>query len=75
MRLGFGGCGEVPQVVEVSAPSGLNAKAVEEIARDLSKQLDYRSDLLASADYRRSLATVLARKAIVASIEKARAYA
>ncbi|MGA3140492.1 MAG: FAD binding domain-containing protein [Xanthobacteraceae bacterium] len=75
MRLGFGGCGEVPQVVEVSAPSGINAKAVEEIARDLSKQLDYRSDLLASADYRRSLATVLARKAMVASIEKARAYA
>ena len=43
MRLGFGGCGEVPQVIEVSAPSGTNANWVEEIARDLSKQLDYRS--------------------------------
>jgi 2-furoyl-CoA dehydrogenase FAD binding subunit len=75
VRLGFGGCGEVPQVLEVSAPSGTNANAVEEIARDLSEHLDYRSDLLASADYRRSLATVLARKAMIASIEKARANA
>jgi len=75
MRLGFGGCGDVPQVVEVSAPSGINTNAVEEIARDLSKQLDYRSDLLASANYRRSLATVLARNAMIASLEKARAYA
>ncbi|HXL65256.1 MAG TPA: FAD binding domain-containing protein [Xanthobacteraceae bacterium] len=75
MRLGFGGCGEVPHVVEVSAPSGTNANWVEEIARELSKQLDFRSDLLASANYRRSLATVLARKAMIASIEKARAYA
>jgi hypothetical protein len=39
----------------------------------LSKQLDCRSDLLASADYRRSLATALTRKAMTASIEKARA--
>jgi 2-furoyl-CoA dehydrogenase FAD binding subunit len=75
MRLGFGGCGEVPQVIEVSAPSETNANWVEEIARDLSEQLDYRADLLASADYRRSLATVLARKAMIASIEKARADA
>jgi CO/xanthine dehydrogenase FAD-binding subunit len=75
MRLGFGGCGDVPQVVEVSASSGTNTNAVEEIARNLSKQLDYRSDLLASADYRRAVATVLARKAMIASIEKVRAYA
>jgi 2-furoyl-CoA dehydrogenase FAD binding subunit len=75
MRLGFGGCGEVPQVIEVSAPSETNANWVEEIARDLSKQLDYRADLLASADYRCSLATVLARNAMIASIEKARADA
>jgi len=75
MRLGFGGCGEVPQVVEIPAAPGISAKMVEEIARNLSKQLDYRSDLLASAGYRRSLATALARKAMMGSIEKARAYA
>jgi 2-furoyl-CoA dehydrogenase FAD binding subunit len=75
VRLGFGGCGEVPQIIEVSVPGETNANAVEEIARDLSKQLDYRNDLLASDDYRRSLATVLARKAMMASIERARSYA
>ena len=74
MRLGLGGCGEVPQVVEIPATTAISAKSVEEIARNLSKQLDCRSDLLASADYRRSLATALTRKAMTASIEKARAY-
>ena len=74
MRLGFGGCGEVPQVVEIPATTEISTKSVEEIARNLSKRLDFRSDLLASADYRRSLATALARKAMIASIEKVRAY-
>src|SRR6202050_2432712 len=40
-------------IAEISAPIGINANAVEEIAQDLSNQLDYASDLLASADYRR----------------------
>jgi 2-furoyl-CoA dehydrogenase FAD binding subunit len=74
MRLGFGGCGEVPQVVEIPAATEIGAKSLEEIARNLSKQLDFRSDLLASGDYRRSLATALARSAMIASIEKAGAH-
>jgi 2-furoyl-CoA dehydrogenase FAD binding subunit len=75
MRLGFGGCGEVPQVVEIPAATGMTAKSLDEIGRDLGKQLECRSDLLASADYRRSLAAALARKAMTASMQKARVYA
>jgi 2-furoyl-CoA dehydrogenase FAD binding subunit len=74
MRLGFGGCGEVPQVLDVPAMTGMNAKSFEEAARDLSTQLEYRSDLLASADYRRSLAVALARRAMMACMERAPAY-
>jgi 2-furoyl-CoA dehydrogenase FAD binding subunit len=74
-RLGFGGCAEVPQIVEIPATMGMNGNSIEEIAQHVGRQLEYRSDLLASGDYRRSLATALARKAIIASIEKARAYA
>jgi 2-furoyl-CoA dehydrogenase FAD binding subunit len=75
MRVGFGGCGEAPQVVELPTPTATNVTSVDEIARDLSKRLECRSDLLASADYRRSLATALARKAMIASIKKAPAHA
>lgn len=75
MRLGFGGCGEVPQVVEIPITTGTSTRSVEEIAQHLSKQLECRSDLLASSDYRRSLATTLARNAMMASMEKARADA
>jgi 2-furoyl-CoA dehydrogenase FAD binding subunit len=63
VRLGFGGCGETPQVVE---RAGLDRH--DELVEDVVSGLDYRSDLLASAAYRRQLAGVLARQAIARAL-------
>ena len=61
VRLGFGGCGETPQVVE---KTGLHAEKNDELVDEAVSGHDYRSDLLASAAYRKQLAGVLARQAI-----------
>ncbi len=66
--LGFGGCGEVPQFVANDlAHTRLDEVAVQSIARDAAKRIECRTDLLATASYRRQLASVLAGKAIVSA--------
>jgi 2-furoyl-CoA dehydrogenase FAD binding subunit len=75
IRLGFGGCGEVPQVVELNDIGRLDVARIEAIAQDAPSRLDYRSDLLASADYRKHLAATLARKAITAAMTEGMADA
>lgn len=59
IRLGFGGCGETPYVVERAGVGNDDDFVDEAVGR-----LAYRSDLLASAAYRKQLAGVLARQAI-----------
>lgn len=64
IRLGFGGCGEAPQVVQHENMPGFGSSIIEDLVNELAKPLDYRSDLLASAAYRRQLANVLAIQAV-----------
>ena len=71
LRLGFGGCGETPQIVAMTGIKMLDAGAIESIAQDAPARLEYRSDLLAAADYRRHLATTLARQALTAAVQEA----
>ena len=70
LRLGFGGCGETPQVIEHTNIKMLDRAAIDSIAQDAPANLEYRSDLLAAADYRRHLATTLARRAMIALAEE-----
>jgi 2-furoyl-CoA dehydrogenase FAD binding subunit len=70
LRLGFGGCGETPQAIEHTDIKTLDRSAIDSIAQDAPAHLDYRSDLLAAADYRRHLATMLARRAMSALAEE-----
>jgi 2-furoyl-CoA dehydrogenase FAD binding subunit len=66
VRLGFGGCGEVPQIVDFSVdPVSID---IGGIAQAAAARLDYRSDLLASAEYRRSLSRVLAGQAMTKAL-------
>jgi 2-furoyl-CoA dehydrogenase FAD binding subunit len=58
VSLGFGGCGDVPQIVETAAGPGFDAG---EFASQASKQIECRSDLFASSSYRRHLAFTLAK--------------
>lgn len=69
VRLGFGGCGEAPQIIESPWPKGAESDAavMQTIARDAAARLECRSDMLATADYRRHLAAVLAGKALLAA--------
>jgi 2-furoyl-CoA dehydrogenase FAD binding subunit len=71
LRLGFGGCGETPQVVELTNIKTLDQATIESIAQEAPVKLDYRSDLLAAAEYRRHLATTLARRAMIAATQEA----
>ena len=71
LRLGFGGCGETPQLVERGDIMSLDEATIASIARDAAAGLDYQSDLLAAADYRRHLAATLAREAMTAAIQEA----
>jgi 2-furoyl-CoA dehydrogenase FAD binding subunit len=76
VRLGFGGCGEAPQIVELPwQPSGGCAEVAEMIARDAAARIECRSDLLASSDYRRQLAAVLAREALRAAEAQDKSHA
>lgn len=59
IRLGFGGCGETPQVVERNGTA-----SSDDLIDEAVGGLEYRSDILASAAYRRQLAGVLARQAL-----------
>jgi 2-furoyl-CoA dehydrogenase FAD binding subunit len=63
VRLGFGGCGEAPQVVEL----GYGPEAIAQIAADAAGKIECRADLQASTAYRRNLAVVLARRVLTAA--------
>jgi 2-furoyl-CoA dehydrogenase FAD binding subunit len=66
VRLGFGGCGDAPQVVTVprTALNDMNDRVVETVASDAAAKIECRSDLLGTSDYRRQLARVLACRAL-----------
>jgi len=63
VRLGFGGCGEAPQVVEL----GYDSEAIAQIAADAAGKIECRPDLQASTAYRQNLAAVLARRVLSAA--------
>ena len=71
VRLGFGGCGETPQVIEPEVIAPADAPGADEliarIARDAASRIDCRADLQGSADYRRHLAFVLGKKVLAAA--------
>jgi 2-furoyl-CoA dehydrogenase FAD binding subunit len=61
VTLGFGGCGDAPQVVETVTGANFDAS---EIAFRASKQIECRGDPFASSSYRRHLAFTLAKAAL-----------
>jgi 2-furoyl-CoA dehydrogenase FAD binding subunit len=61
VTLGFGGCGDAPQVAVIAAGSDFNPG---DIASQASKQIECRGDPFASSEYRRHLAFTLARAAL-----------
>ena len=63
VTLGFGGCGDFPQIFEYEMFDDIDAG---DIAREASLQIECRSDHFASADYRRNLAFSLARAMLMA---------
>ena len=67
VRLGFGGCGGAPQIREIAYRSNGGETGTGAIAQEAAAAIDCPSDLLASADYRRQLAVVLARQALAAA--------
>ena len=69
MRLGFGGCGETPQVIEPADAVGrtLDDELIAHIAYDAAGKLECRTDLQATADYRRHLAFVVGRRVLAAA--------
>jgi 2-furoyl-CoA dehydrogenase FAD binding subunit len=66
VRVGFGGCGETPQVVEPSDAVGrmLDDELVAHIVDDAASRIECRADLQGSADYRRHLAGVIGRQVL-----------
>lgn len=61
VTLGFGGCGDTPQVIESDVNAGFDA---DDLASEASKRIECRGDPLASSSYRRHLAFTLARLAL-----------
>jgi 2-furoyl-CoA dehydrogenase FAD binding subunit len=68
LRLGFGGCGEKPQVVEQTGIDVSVSSVVDDAIAHAVGSLEYRGDLLATAAYRRQLASVLSRRAVNTAI-------
>jgi len=77
VRFGFGGCGDRPQIVaiDVGASRRLDDASVAKIALDAAAQIECRTDLMASADYRRQLARVLAGDALQSAAKVAQVHA
>jgi 2-furoyl-CoA dehydrogenase FAD binding subunit len=72
LRLGFGGCGETPQVLEFREFGPASTQATADKA---ASRLDYRADVLASSTYRRQLASVLAATAISTALARETSHA
>jgi 2-furoyl-CoA dehydrogenase FAD binding subunit len=66
VRLGFGGCGETPQVIEPADATGhaLDDELVANVADAAARSIECRADLQGSADYRRHLAGVIGRQVL-----------
>lgn len=64
LRLGFGGCGEVPAIVEMNNVGPIDGLKISAIVEQAVSGLEYRSDLLATADYRKHLAATLVRRTL-----------
>jgi 2-furoyl-CoA dehydrogenase FAD binding subunit len=64
IRLGFGGCGDTPQVIEPTDAAGrvLDVELIEYLVNEAGRSIECRADLQATADYRRHLAGVLGRQ-------------
>jgi 2-furoyl-CoA dehydrogenase FAD binding subunit len=78
LRFGFGGCGEKPQVVAREGAPGserLYDETVWDMAQSAAAEIECRTDLMASTDYRRQLAGVLAGSALAATAAEAVAHA
>ena len=73
-RFGFGGCGETPQIVGLQG-AALDAKTIEAIAHDAAASIECRTDPMASADYRRQLAAVLAGRTLQSAAAEGQAHA
>ncbi len=73
VRVGIGGCGETPQTV--IRDSIRSKDAIDGLAEEIAGSLEYRSDLLASAAYRRHLVSVLSRRALASAWLQERAHA
>jgi 2-furoyl-CoA dehydrogenase FAD binding subunit len=71
VRLGFGGCGEAPQVIEL----GYQPEAIAQMAVDAAAKIECRADMQASAAYRQNLAAVLAKKVLIAVSAREKALA
>ena len=68
IRLGFGGCGQTPQIVNLPySAAERDELTLKSLARDAASKIECHSDMLASADYRRNLAAVLAGDALHAA--------
>jgi CO/xanthine dehydrogenase FAD-binding subunit len=78
LRFGFGGCGERPQIVAREGAPGsehLDDETISAMARSAAAEIECRTDLMASADYRRQLAGVLAESALAAAAAEPVAHA
>lgn len=75
VRLGFGGCGGAPQVVELGCTQKIDTEAIAHMAADASGRIECRGDLQASAAYRQNLAGVLARRVLAAASAREQALA
>jgi 2-furoyl-CoA dehydrogenase FAD binding subunit len=61
VTLGFGGCGDAPQIVEQNVSGAIDAA---DVASQAAKAIECRSDPSAGGDYRRHLAFTLAKAAL-----------
>jgi len=75
LRLGFGGCGETPQIVARDGLGLFEAQTIDDVLAEAAASLDYRSDLLATAAYRRQLALVLGRQAVTQALKREAVHA
>ncbi|MDP2119202.1 MAG: xanthine dehydrogenase family protein subunit M [Hoeflea sp.] len=73
VRLALGGAGDVPvRLFEVEAAlAGLRPDAIDAITRGCADGLEPNEDMHATAEYRRSLIPVLARRALEAAVQRA----
>jgi 2-furoyl-CoA dehydrogenase FAD binding subunit len=68
IRLGFGGCGDFPQTVDLAGE--VSASSAADLAHAAAKAIECRGDPFATAAYRRQLAFTLARGLLKKQVTK-----